>query len=437
MTRSPRSPLLKFHKPVGNTTASGIYVSPYLSCKDCNALNFINAVPLGMGYNLVSTGKPPVVPGKHTFDIQTTFASLEREVLPTCVGCGRTLHLAVGALDFSPVLADQATAFQKSGVARHNAAIQLQCAGRGLLARKEALRRRLEKARRDELERLAAIAIQRRMRGVISRQTTRIQSGVRIIHWTHPLITSMLLDEDKHDLATKTALFWFHDDDLELICSDYRQYLDRCGPLMTLQRFETNVVCFVHRINDMERRMAIRIQASWRGLQARRAVKMLKRAMGAIEERRFNAAVLLQRTVRRYAGGKLTRRHSFQRRKEKIRQRAKADCLKQRRANGLQRDVDQVKALYQSYRRKTDRVATWVVPTNVPRNPVEVQSDTQVLAAFAKSFGSFVSCAAQKHKAGHTEALRQIHKFNDKSRCSPPKKLQPMMVIDTHKTTFS
>ncbi|RHZ41468.1 hypothetical protein DYB28_002744 [Aphanomyces astaci] len=186
MTRSPRSPLLKFHKPVGNTTASGIYVSPYLSCKDCNALNFINAVPLGMGYNLVSTGKPPVVPGKHTFDIQTTFASLERE-----------------------------------------------CAGRGLLARKEALRRRLEKARRDELERLAAIAIQRRMRGVISRQTTRIQSGVRIIHWTHPLITSMLLDEDKHDLATKTALFWFHDDDLELICTDYRQYLNRCGPLMT------------------------------------------------------------------------------------------------------------------------------------------------------------------------------------------------------------
>ncbi|ETW01266.1 hypothetical protein, variant 3 [Aphanomyces invadans] len=298
MPLSPRSPIFKFHRPTGNTTASGVYVSPYLSCKDCNALNFINATPIGMGFDLVAKGKPPVASGKYILDIRQRLASLRREVLPVCVGCGRTIHLAVGVRDFTPQLAEEAAAFQRSGDTRYHAAVQLQCAGRRWLARSEAHRRRVEKAKRDAVERRAAVTVQRRMRGVISRQTTRIQSGICIIQWAHPMMKSIVLDESKWD-SSRPPLFWFEGDDLTLICTDYRNYLDRCGPLMTLRRFESNVVQFVHRINEMERKMATRIQAQWRGLKARREVATLKSAMAVLEEVRFKAAVLIQRTVRR------------------------------------------------------------------------------------------------------------------------------------------
>ncbi|ETW01265.1 hypothetical protein, variant 2 [Aphanomyces invadans] len=414
MPLSPRSPIFKFHRPTGNTTASGVYVSPYLSCKDCNALNFINATPIGMGFDLVAKGKPPVASGKYILDIRQRLASLRREVLPVCVGCGRTIHLAVGVRDFTPQLAEEAAAFQRSGDTRYHAAVQLQCAGRRWLARSEAHRRRVEKAKRDAVERRAAVTVQRRMRGVISRQTTRIQSGICIIQWAHPMMKSIVLDESKWD-SSRPPLFWFEGDDLTLICTDYRNYLDRCGPLMTLRRFESNVVQFVHRINEMERKMATRIQAQWRGLKARREVATLKSAMAVLEEVRFKAAVLIQRTVRRYAGGKHTRRHSFQRRQEKIRQRAKLDNLKRRRANGLRRDVDQVNAMYQTYRRNADRVAAWVVPSNAACNPIDAQRKTQAFAAFASAYGSSASRATLRHRTKHKEALRQIHAFVSKS----------------------
>ncbi|KAF0695577.1 Aste57867_13617 [Aphanomyces stellatus] len=405
--RSPRSPIFKFVKPKGNTTASGIYLSPYVTCKECNAINFVNALRVGLGFDMVAKGKH-ALPSLQTDEVREKLHMLEAEVLPVCIGCGRTINLVVGATDFTPSLAEEATAFQEAASRRNTSVVHIQRVGRGMLGRKEATRRRMAKAARDKLERWASTTIQRLMRGVISRQTTRIKSGIRIIEWTYPLIKKKLLN-DKDE--SKKALFWFEGEDLGLVVADYRLFVDRAGPLMSLRRFEANVVLFVHRINKEEHRMAMRIQARWRGMQARRALLEVRRAIAWIGELRFHAAILVQRTVRRYAGGKRTRRHSFQRQLEKSRRRAQTDAAKMKRARGLQRDVDRADTMYKSYRRKTDKLADWVIPRNIPRTSADFHVELDVLTAFAKNYGSSMSPEMQKHSTEHAEARRQIHRF--------------------------
>ncbi|KAH9122281.1 hypothetical protein LEN26_010320 [Aphanomyces euteiches] len=405
----PRSPLIKFKKPTGNTTTSGLYVSPYLTCTECNTVNFIEATRLSLDV-LVKRGD-------HKDPLHAFIRSFDGEVLPECVGCKRTIHLNVGSVDFTPALIERASSFKQLFDLRQSAAVHIQRICRGRLARKEAQRRRILKEQRDRLEKWAATTIQRRIRGVISRQTTRIKSGICLIAWANPILVEKLLND-----ATRTPLFWFQDEDLMLVMEDYRLYVDRSGPLMTLRRFESNVVSFVHRINDMEYKMAARIQARWRGMQARDRVMELKQAISRLRERAFQAAVITQRNYRRRAHSKLSKRHSFQRHQLKIRARGKEETAKLHFSRALQRDVDHVKRIYQSYRCKTDRVADWVIPRNIPREECRIESDA--LSSFATTYGGggmAMTKSMQKHKAGHIETLRQIHRFNAKKMPSPEK----------------
>ncbi|KAG9406035.1 hypothetical protein AC1031_003956 [Aphanomyces cochlioides] len=217
---SPRSPLIKFKKLTGNTTSSGLYVSPYLACTECNTVNFIDATRLSLDV-LVKRGD-------HKDPLHAFIRSFDGEVLPECVGCKRTIHLNVGSVDFTPALVERASSFKQLFDLRQSAAVHIQRICRGRLARKEAQRRRVLKEQRDRLEKWAATTIQRRIRGVISRQTTRIKSGICLIAWTNPILVEKLLND-----ATRTPLFWFQDVDLMLVMEDYRLYVDRSGPLMT------------------------------------------------------------------------------------------------------------------------------------------------------------------------------------------------------------
>ncbi|OQR98313.1 hypothetical protein ACHHYP_08767 [Achlya hypogyna] len=379
----------------------GVYLSPYLTCADCNALNFVNAHRLGTtGGDLRSS-----LPRAHT-EVRQALRGLDREVLPPCVGCGRTLHLHVGAANHAPALAAQAATFHHVRHVRAAAALTLQRIVRGGLARKEAARRRHAKAVRDDLERRAATALQRCVRGMQQRQRTKIQSGVHLILWTHAELLRRLLAEE---VAAEQRVFWFSDAaDVQLITADYREFVRRAGTAMTLRRFEANVSRLVHRIWALEHRMATRIQAAWRGAQHRAAICVYLRALGNLRTRRHRAAVLVQRTWRR-----------FQSHKTAARRRADALMLpraalaagrKTKQRIRLVRDVRRVEGIYAQYRRRTDKVAGYLTSTHV-----RALEDDDVLHAFAVTYGGVTPRKVLKHHAAHAHAKAQIHAFVTKT----------------------
>ncbi|KDO29094.1 hypothetical protein SPRG_06149 [Saprolegnia parasitica CBS 223.65] len=353
----------------------GVYLSPYLTCAQCNALNVVNAHRLG----------PATALGRHRF---------QREVLPVCVGCGRTLQLRVGVTNHAPVFASQAAAFHHAQHIRAAAALTLQRIVRGGLARCDADRRRRAKAARDALECRAATLLQRRVRGMQTRRRTKIQSGVSLIAWTHERLLQTLLCEAS---AATARVFWFSDtEDLALIQRDYRAYVRRAGPSMTLRRFEGNVLLLVHRIWAMQHRMAARIQARWRGVQLRHVLRIYLCELGRLREVWHCCAGLIQRNWRRRCDHvKANRQRS-----------TVVPVVGQRRRPRLLHDVRRVRAVYAQHHRHTDKVAGYLAHPHV-----KMLADNDVLQAFAATYGAMTSPAMQRHHAAHVDARRQIHAF--------------------------
>ncbi|EQC33185.1 hypothetical protein SDRG_09169 [Saprolegnia diclina VS20] len=361
----------------------GVYLSPYLTCAQCNALNVVNAYRLGPATTLGRRG-----------------LGLGREVLPECVGCGRTLALHVGATNHAPALASEAAAFHHAQHIRAAAGLTLQRIVRGGLARLEAGRRRRAKAARDALERRAATLLQRRVRGMQTRQRTRIQSGVWLIAWTHPTLLGTLLREAS---AATARVFWFTDTaDLALVQADYRAYVRRAGPAMTLRRFEGNVLLLVHRIWAMQHRMAARIQARWRGMQLRHVLRIYLCELGRLREVWHCCAGLIQRNWRRVRA----RRHCDQRRATAVRQRIAGTNGVGPRRPRLLLDVRRVRAAYAQHHRRTDKVAGYLAHPHV-----DLLADNDVLQTFAATYGAVTSSAMQRHHAAHVDARRKIHAF--------------------------
>ena len=70
------------------------YISPYLTCKECNGIQFVNAILVQRAL-VVQESR---IPGT---DETEMFHGLRMESLPPCPGCGRTHTWIVGARDLT------------------------------------------------------------------------------------------------------------------------------------------------------------------------------------------------------------------------------------------------------------------------------------------------------------------------------------------------
>lgn len=126
-----------------DTLSGAHYLSPFLTCMECNEMQFVNAATVQRALSFIPRG-----------------GTLPPEVLPVCVQCGRTDRWAVGADDFSALIGMDKEAFKLQMLAKRKASVKIQKVYRGYLGRIYARRVKLEKEKREAAERLGAIVMQ-------------------------------------------------------------------------------------------------------------------------------------------------------------------------------------------------------------------------------------------------------------------------------------
>ena len=148
-----------------------MYLTPYITCGRCNALNFVNSNLLHDVVKRVETELMLNSPGL-----------LPMESMPPCVRCKCTLDLRLGALDLKEELVDNSyESVQHVWQRQHAAAVQIQRIirgrnGRGYAAEQRRSRHRLMSGRVS-----ACICIQARVRGIIDRRWRMVQSAAALI----------------------------------------------------------------------------------------------------------------------------------------------------------------------------------------------------------------------------------------------------------------
>lgn len=310
----------------------GIYLSPYLTCLECNAINMINA-------NILLSVKT-------TLDRHGGASLQNPQALPACVGCHRTRGLVLGARNLQKEINQNQSALQIYLKARENAALLLQRLYRGHRTRQEL--NRIEKIAQDKIkrDRQAATTIQSYIRGTIGRRTIMVNSALRLIQDACPVVRRQITMNLYPIGARKIS--WYDSEALEAIYVDYRRYLSSIGHTIPLGMMESNLIEIARRILQYEDEMARRIQLKWRFNKCRQVIRTVMLYRARLQEYRWRNALVIQRSVRIY----LNIRRCRQVRNQRAADRSKESYLKEQTSRHLNLQNVQVrKDLLRSYQK--------------------------------------------------------------------------------------
>ncbi|KDO20862.1 hypothetical protein SPRG_14093 [Saprolegnia parasitica CBS 223.65] len=255
------------------------YATPYLTCGQCNSLNFIDVAQIqGIRNDVRRSG--------------------EYERLVPCVGCGRTIFLRPGVASLAAEIEHKTLQDDSHEKKRAPAAIHIQRVARGYLGRMEAKARRQAKLEWERKIFCAAACIQRRIRGVEARTRYRIEQCIAVILNAHKSVYAFATTNQPN----APRIFWYESAaELAVFRTDYREFVRRTGNRPPLHRVEANVQEVARRVLARENRLVARIQAAWRGLTTRVAYLELKRQLGWHRSSRMAPAVRIQRLARMHA----------------------------------------------------------------------------------------------------------------------------------------
>jgi len=166
------------------------YLSPYLSCAECNAVSFINSDQLQKA--LIA-------------DVGGDSGSLDLEALPECSGCGRTYAYHIGAKDLSHLIAANKRALARKKARELAASILLQRRMRGVFARQEFARRCAAKHLFKRLLNRGATIIQTQYRGRLGRIEGVAEASLAWIKNAHTKLLRLAL---KNRFGFR-KVFWF------------------------------------------------------------------------------------------------------------------------------------------------------------------------------------------------------------------------------------
>ena len=187
------------------------YLSPYLTCSECNAVVFINATMLRDA--LIADADP-----------SANRARLKLEALPECSGCGRTYAYHVGAKDLSALIAANKRALARKRARELAASIVLQRIQRGIFGREEYARRSAAKHLFRRLLNRGAVIIQSQYRGRLGRREAVTELSLQLIKNAHKKLLKM-------SLVNRFGLrvFWFKAKLSCCCCSDHKLLSRRLG----------------------------------------------------------------------------------------------------------------------------------------------------------------------------------------------------------------
>ena len=143
------------------------YFSPYLTCKECNAVSFVDGLALKQA--LIRDDSA----GEGSY--------LDMEVLPGCFGCGRTHTYVIGARDLSLLIGANAEARERLMSQKRLVASKIQAMHRGRIGRLSARARKAAILAYKKLIFYACTIVQRRYRGYLDRLRFIVEKSLLLI----------------------------------------------------------------------------------------------------------------------------------------------------------------------------------------------------------------------------------------------------------------
>jgi hypothetical protein len=284
--RNAHTILPDIHGSTLATQSGAHYVSPFLTCGNCNEVRFVNAATVGRALGLVPRGGRTLPP----------------EVLPVCSLCGRTDNWHIGARDMQEEMGLDVEGFKRQLAEEKKAAVQIQRVYRGHLGRRYARRRREERQKQSDLERRSATLIQSTYRRHFAKRKVACIRSLRLIWSAHPSVLSRAVygwtETEGHIDGRMKCFWWKTDAELRLLKKDYRLLVRRKGNKPPLHLVEANIHEVRRRVGLLLDMFVTRIQKRWRGIMGREFLAVFRRELVRLREVKAAAVYRIQRTYR-------------------------------------------------------------------------------------------------------------------------------------------
>ncbi len=256
------------------------YLTPYLTCAECNTVTFINAEALEKAL---------------LADIEGNAGTLDLEALPECPGCNRTYAYHVGAKDLSALIAANKRELAKRRARELAAALIFQRRSRGIFGRQEYQRRLGARALFRRLLNRGAVIIQSQYRGRLGRREGVTELALQLIDGAHRKLLKMSL-VNRFGLR---RVFWFKSkSELKLLFKDYKLLSVRLGNDPAVHQIEWNCAEIARRIFKLQCAFATRIQKVFRGLLGRNFIRLYRRERARLWRIQAAGTFMIQRTYR-------------------------------------------------------------------------------------------------------------------------------------------
>jgi hypothetical protein len=286
------------------------YISPFLSCRKCNAITCVDASILRSALRL----------GRF-IDLRTL------EALPPCGGCQATGSLSVGAESFLHLIAGNEEGLRQLRAAQNRAvrilhrsyqAYLLRCWGKAF--------RDLVHIRRLKEYRCAQV-IQTVTRRRLGQRTGLTERWLLVLRNASPL----LLEWATTRFPERKPVFWYRSRaEEQQLFDDYLELAARTGFLPPRSLVEANIKEVAQRVQEIERELATRVQRRWRGILVRRALIVFFNERRRLRELRNAMVFRIQRTFRGWSA----RLHISEQRdvalKRQLDRSYKSECLRKK-----------------------------------------------------------------------------------------------------------
>ena len=275
--------------PLGGLQRDVYYISPYLTCEECNNMVYIDAAALRSRINLPTLSEQ--VPG----------VTLPMEPLPPCPGCNRTNTFRIGADDLTLLLAGNAEELARRKRVQRKMSIKLQRCYRYYLARRYGRAQRHAIIIRNMLEARCCKAIQAMARGRMARRRAVVEVALVVIKKAN----NLLLERALNPKLYQKRVFWYKTKtELSMIYGDYYVLVERTGHTPPVCVVEENIKEIARRIIEREGQLATRVQARWRAICVRRYITVFRLEVCRAREIVCASVFRIQRVFRGWKGRK-------------------------------------------------------------------------------------------------------------------------------------
>ena len=402
------------------------YISPYLTCGECNHVCFINSAQLEAALERNTVVFEDLGPEQQK---EYKEASLNVEALPPCPGCNRTYKFLVGAHDLSALINMDKKAQAERRRQEFLAAKLLQSRVRGIFARKDSKKRAKAKELYKRLLNRGATIIQTHWRGHRARIVTITELALQLIRNAHKrlLKTAMF-----NKFGMKKVFYFKKPVQLKMLHQDYQLLIERLGNQPKMHQLEWSVQEIARRIFRLQCNFAIRIQKLVRGVIGRNFIRHFRAERARLTRIQTKGVFAIQRVYRGWYFRENAKEQKLSKWKMKMKAAYKMERLENKAKKKKARDRELLMRRYVKDRRQE-------MSARVTGKTVYGEENGQKMIAFQKScYGDHklkkqVVQYTRNRKAEKLNEVKDMAKRFARHRFVQKKEAQDSIFVDYYK----